>query len=200
MWKWIAFVLFLIPAFNTDACPVFPINVSVDRDWIKLCNRDYILYFDNRINSAILSIEVVNPDSNTALVRTSFKEDIRIPSRLKSFDNTPGFDRGHIVPAINANDVVSMQETMLSSNLVLQNERLNRGQWRRLELEIKRLALARELRIHVVNYIQYSDAYLNGIAIPKQFNKRVYINGVLVHCFSAKNDFSNLVEKKRCHN
>ena len=200
MWKWIAFVLFLIPAFSSDACPVFPIQVSVNKDWVKICNRDYILYFDNVLNSPVLTIETVNINTNTALVRSQFREDARIPNRLKQFENTPGFDRGHVVPAINANDSTSMQDTMLSSNLVLQNEKLNRGQWRRLELEIKRLAIAREYPIHVVNHIEYSDQYLNGIAIPKRFNKYVYINGKLVHCFSANNDSGNLVEKKRCHN
>ena len=199
MWKWLSFVLFLIPAFSSDACPVFPIQVSVNKDWVKLCNRDYILYFDNKLNSAVMTIELVNSSTNTTLIRSNFREDDRIQKRLKQFDNTPGFDRGHIVPAINANDAISMQETMLGSNLVLQDERLNRGQWRRLELEIKRLAIAREYPIYVVNQIEYLDKYLNGIAIPKQFNKYVYIQGKLVHCFSAKNDNSNLVEKKRCH-
>lgn len=52
----------------------------------------------------------------------------------KAFTNT-GFDRGHLASAA---DLPESEDTFLTSNAVPQNRALNRGEWRKLENQIRR--------------------------------------------------------------
>lgn len=106
-------------------------------------NRHYVLGYSYYFRQAKWALEIVDPD-NTGLDRAdNFRPDYRLPEIFRAdLDDyfKSGFDRGHLVASANQRETeLQNSETFLLSNMSPQAPQFNRGIWRELEAEIRRL-------------------------------------------------------------
>lgn len=108
-----------------------------------LYNRHYVLGYSYYFRQAKWALEVVDRDF-TGLVRAdNFRSDFRIPQAFRA-DKVDyvgsNYDRGHLVASANQRESeLQNSETFLLSNMSPQKPAFNRGIWRHLESEVRRL-------------------------------------------------------------
>ena len=106
-------------------------------------NRHYVLGYSYYFRQAKWALEIVDPD-NPGLERLdNFRPDYRIPDMFRA-DRVDyagsGYDRGHLVASANQRETeLQNSETFLLSNMSPQQPRFNRGVWKELEGEVRRL-------------------------------------------------------------
>jgi endonuclease G len=106
-------------------------------------NRHYVLGYSYYFRQAKWALEIVDPD-NPGLERLdNFRTDYRIPDMFRAdrVDYTgSGYDRGHLVASANQRETeLQNSETFLLSNMSPQEPQFNRGVWKELEGEVRRL-------------------------------------------------------------
>jgi endonuclease G len=107
-----------------------------------LAERDgYTVCYDTQNQRPLWTIHQPRP-SATPTPRKHWRKDHPLNSLPTSAFTNSGFDRGHLATAA---DLPESQDTFLTSNAVPQIQSLNRGQWRALENEIRKLRPIRVL-------------------------------------------------------
>jgi len=111
-----------------------------------LSNRFFTVGYSYYFRQAKWTLEIVNPGTEnlTDVERMdNFRTDFRVPKcfRADLSDYTgSGFDRGHLVPSANKNDLqIQNSETFLLSNMSPQAPAFNRDIWRKLETKVRNL-------------------------------------------------------------
>lgn len=105
-------------------------------------NRHYIIGYSYYFRQAKWALELVDEADDTERM-DNFRADYRVPelfrADLKVYVGS-GFDRGHLVSSANQRDTeIQNSETFLLSNMSPQAPKFNRGIWKELESEIRRL-------------------------------------------------------------
>lgn len=169
-------------------------------DYKELCNSFFVIAYDEKINGVRFTSELITPYNSFRKTGASFKKDNRLkvehsPNSYASKE----YDRGHMVPASDARDYNSLQETYLMSNIAPQNPNLNRGKWKGVELAAKRAASDNNQSLYVVTVAHYltEPEYLINIAIPIGFEKRIYSSPVV--CYYADNKQNATISKIPCY-
>lgn len=117
----------------------------------------YTVCYDTPHQRAIWTAHTPVP-SNTPAPRTHWRKDHDLNSLpAKAFANT-GFDRGHLTPVA---DVPGSADIFLTSNAVAQDPKLNRGEWRALENQIRQRNAT-----HVFTGAIYADCGNEKIEAP----------------------------------
>lgn len=156
----------------------------------ELCNDFFVTQYDETQNRALFSSELLAPSGHDLKRKDSFHSDDRLTIKIKpqAYAGT-GFDRGHLVPADDATSYEAMHSTFLMSNMTPQNPKLNRGPWKRLEMQTRKLAEAAKTDIHVVTGATYENSPLmKNVPIPSGYYKIIYIEGRKPAAFYADND------------
>jgi len=100
-------------------------------------------------------------------------------SDAKDYENNV-YDKGHLAPAADFNcDKVMLYKTFTYLNCTLQNQYLNRGTWRFLELYERELA--KKYSVDVEIKLIYSDKSIKlptGATVPDAFLKVIKYNGI----------------------
>jgi endonuclease G len=100
-------------------------------------------------------------------------------SDAKDYENNV-YDKGHLAPAADFNcDKVMLYKTFTYLNCTLQNQYLNRGTWRFLELYERELA--KKYSVDVEIKLIYSDKSIKlptGATVPDAFLKIIKYNGI----------------------
>jgi endonuclease G len=100
------------------------------------------------------------------------------------------YDKGHLAPAADFNcDKATLFKTFSYLNCALQQENLNRGVWRFLELHERDLAKKGgtvSVKIELV-FTPNSKKLPTGATIPDGFFKTISINGVVTECYYFPN-------------
>src|SRR6056300_431729 len=99
------------------------------------------------------------------------------------------WDKGHISPAATFSDSrENLKQTFSYLNCALQNQYLNRGEWRLLEQEERVWDDAEELEVTVD--IKFSDSILpTGATIPSRFIKHIkFTNSNVYKCYDFPNE------------
>lgn len=143
-------------------------------------NRFYVLGYSYYFRQAKWALEIVDPD-NPGLERAdNFRPDYRVPEMFRAdlADYAgSGFDRGHLVASANQRETeLQNSETFLLSNMSPQVPQFNRGIWKDLEGEVRRLNEKPRILetyvicgpvfdfVHSVESIGASDD--NGVTLP----------------------------------
>ena len=120
-----------------------------------LVNRHYVVGYSYYFRQAKWALEIIDPD-NPGLERLdNFRPDFRIPAMFRAdlvdYQGS-GFDRGHLVASANQRETeLQNSETFLLSNMSPQAPQFNRGIWKDLEAEVRRLdAKKRILETYVI--------------------------------------------------
>jgi endonuclease G len=110
------------------------------------------------------------------------------------------YDKGHMAPAADFNcDKNTLYKTFSYLNCVLQNQYLNRGVWRLLE--VRERELAKKSKVDVTIRVVYGSEKLGtGATIPTGFYKQI-ISGDVNECYFFKNEkpTSSDYTKYRCN-
>ena len=115
------------------------------------------------------------------------------------------YDKGHLAPAADFNCTREMLlQTFSYLNCVLQNQNLNRGVWRLLEAEERKLAEKEEVRVTIEIIFDKNPQVLpTGASVPKAFRKTIYLpakKAGFVYLFPnetpSKKLFSEYLERK----
>jgi len=99
------------------------------------------------------------------------------------------WDKGHLAPAATFSDSrENLKQTFSYLNCALQNQYLNRGEWRLLEEQERKWDDEQELIVTVK--IEFSDSILpTGATIPNRFIKCIeFTNSNNIRCYSFPNE------------
>ena len=144
-----------------------------------LAERDaFTVCYDTQHQRALWTSHTPAP-STAPTPRKNWRKDHELNSLSpKAFTNT-GFDRGHLATFA---DLPESQDIFLTSNAVAQNPALNRGQWRKLEADIRKL---RPLR--VLTGATYANCGNEKLEAPCVIYKIAFLpdGQIFAHC--AKN-------------
>lgn len=139
----IAFLLFITPsvAFASPCDEFFPNGKEiVVPDTKVLCNSFFAIVYNDDLNANILSTEIAQERVKKTPRTNDFRPDKRIADSPTPADYTnSGYDRGHMVPAANADDPNEMSDTFLMTNMTPQLPSVNRVAWRMLEDRVRSL-------------------------------------------------------------
>jgi endonuclease G len=141
MKKLIALALFLIPgtAFASPCDQFFPNGKEIVVPNTKvLCNSFFAVVYDDNRNANVFSTEIAQERLKKTPRTDDFRADKRIADSPTPADYTnSGYDRGHMVPAANADDPNEMSDTFFMTNMTPQLPSVNRVAWKNLEERIR---------------------------------------------------------------
>jgi len=198
MIKFILLALFST-AVGASSCPqLYPDSKPIKiPNTIELCNSFYVVLFSRNHNGPVLVSERLKAGVVVGKLNRSesFRSDPRLGSRSprsSQFRNT-GYDRGHMAPSDNSSTSQEMSDTYLLSNMTPQSPRLNRGPWKRLESEIRKLHNSSATDTYVVTVAVYRTYHkVNDLSVPDQYWKIVYKDGSRVAYTANNTDSSNV--------
>jgi endonuclease G len=111
-----------------------------------LFNRHYVVGYSYYFRQAKWALEIIDPnkeDVTTVERMNNFRSDYRIPKMFRADKQDyrgSGYDRGHLVASADLRDSeIKNSETFLLSNMSPQEPQFNRGIWKTLEREVRRL-------------------------------------------------------------
>ncbi len=108
-----------------------------------LFNRHYVLGYSYYFRQAKWALEIVDRANPEVLRADNFRPDYRVPENFRAdlVDYTgSGYHRGHLVASANQREAeLQNSETFLLSNMAPMRPGFNRGIWRELEEQIRRL-------------------------------------------------------------
>jgi len=153
--------LFLLTILTT--CPA----TLAERDSFTVC-------YDTPNQRALWTSHTPQPSSQPTQ-RRHWRKDHELNSLPSAAFTNTGFDRGHLTPVA---DVPASEDAYLTSNAIAQNRKLNRGEWRKLETQIRNQHAA-----HVVTGAVYANCGNEMIEAPCYIYKIAHLpNGqILLH-------------------
>jgi endonuclease G len=141
MKKLIALALFLLPgtAFASPCDQFFPNGKEIVVPNTKvLCNSFFAVVYDDDRNANVFSTEIAQERVKKTPRTDDFRADKRIADSPTPADYTnSGYDRGHMVPAANADDPKEMSDTFFMTNMTPQLPSVNRVAWKNLEERVR---------------------------------------------------------------
>lgn len=124
-------------------------------------------------------IECINPIER----KDSFKSDPKLSNytNLSKYYKNSGYDRGHMMPAADnlCQSKKIQQECFYFSNISPQNEKLNRGDWKSLEIESRGYSVIYD-SIHVWAGNIGQTKKIGIISVPKYCWKVIHIKSINV--------------------
>lgn len=143
------------PALASDCDQFFPNGKEVVvPNTVVLCNSFFATVYDDVNNAVVFSTEIVQARAVKVARTDDFRADKRIADSPTPADYTnTGYDRGHMVPAANADDVKEMSDTFYMTNMTPQLPSVNRVAWRMLEDRVRSIPFK-----WVVTGAHYGDA------------------------------------------
>lgn len=196
--KRVVLSLALIIASNVHSAPTYCPEFYVDgiapnitnpklKEYSKeLCYSAYGTMYSGMARAPIWSAQYLTrasteaakniPRSNDFRENESLVEDWR--SRLTDFRGS-GYDRGHVAPAGDMPSYEADSESFLLSNVIAQNDELNRNLWAAIELAVRKLSHHRP--IYVITgplWLGPEVNWLRGrVMVPTHMYKLVYDPG-----------------------
>lgn len=137
-----------------------------------LTNRFFTIGYSWYFRQPKWTLEIINREADNVhdlddVERNDyFRADLRIPKRFRAglgAYKDSGFDRGHLVASANQDlEYIQNSETFLLSNMSPQAPQFNRGIWKDLEAEIRRLDETAEV---LETYVLTAPVFYFGQAI-----------------------------------
>jgi len=151
---------------------------SQKRDSVKVQNSIFTIIYSEKLEQPRrIDYKVQCPNGKASRTGMDFYtvDSIHTSDHLDYVNNV--YDKGHLAPAADFNcsrDMLLLTFSYL--NCVLQNQYLNRGVWRLLEAEERKLA--EKESVHVTIEILFDakpEVLPTGASIPKGFRKTVFL-------------------------
>ena len=186
----IALALFLIPgtAFASPCDQFYPNGKEIVVPNTKvLCNSFFAVVYNDDQNANILSTEIAQERLKKTPRTDDFRADKRIADSPTPADYTnSGYDRGHMVPAANADDPNEMSDTFYMTNMTPQLPSVNRVAWRLLEDQVRDLPFK-----WVVTGAHYSKSPTKlgkgQVPVPDMLYKVIYLKDGSTIAYTVNN-------------
>jgi endonuclease G len=168
--KTLANISLLIGAFV-----LFVSNVSTPDILIK--KPIYEVYYSQKLEQPLwLTYQSSNRPTNVNRGSMDFynEKDVKTSDYLDYAKNV--YDKGHLAPAATFSDnMENLKLTFSYLNCALQNQYLNRGEWRLLEEQERKWDDKEKLTIKItIDYDKSSIVLPTGATVPKAFTKHIY--------------------------
>jgi endonuclease G len=156
-----------------------PISLfSQKRDSVKVQNSIFTIIYSEKLEQPRkIEYKVQCPNGKASRAGMDFYtvDSIHTSDHLDYVNNV--YDKGHLAPAADFNcsrEMLLMTFSYL--NCVLQNQYLNRGVWRLLEAEERKLAEKESVLVTIeILFDSKPEVLPSGASIPKGFKKTVYL-------------------------
>jgi endonuclease G len=136
-----ALFLFALPTVaNASTCDQFYPNGKEIKvpNTVVLCNSFFATVYDDVNNATVFSTELAQARVVKVARTDDFRADKRISDSPTPADYTnSGYDRGHMVPAANADEKQEMSDTFFMTNMTPQLPSVNRVAWKNLEERVR---------------------------------------------------------------
>lgn len=167
----------------------------------EICFSDFVVVYDNSRKTLLWSAEKLTPDMMVGALATPRVDTFHEENALKKQYRTTlkdyvgsGYDRGHMTPAGDEPNLKSQFESFSLSNMVPQNQSLNRGIWAQYEESVRSLVTSTNHELYVITGPVFSKnvSYIgNRVPVPDQVFKIVISpSEKKIVVFVAKNDSS----------
>ena len=171
------FILSPLSAHASDCDQFFPNGKEiVVPDTKVLCNSFFVSVFNTKINGVVFSSEI----AQARLVKTERTNNFRADKRIansptpEDYTNT-GYDRGHMVPAADADDPKEMSDTFFMTNMTPQLPSVNRVAWKNLEDRVRSVPFKYVLTGAIYNTTPKTIG-ANKIPVPSILYKIAYLD------------------------
>ena len=171
------FILSPLLAHASDCDQFFPNGKEIIvPDTKVLCNSFFVSVFNTKINGVVFSSEV----AQARLVKTERTNNFRADKRIansptpEDYTNT-GYDRGHMVPAADADDPKEMSDTFFMTNMTPQLPSVNRVAWKNLEDRVRSVPFKYVLTGAIYNTTPKTIG-ANKIPVPSILYKIAYFD------------------------
>ena len=162
---------------KTNSCDhLYPYQRKISVEAKELCNSWYVSRYDETNRRVLFVSEILDAKTSITERGNKFSPDSRVKNPVKTsmYSNT-GYDRGHLAPAGDASNQKEMDESFLLTNIVPQDPKLNRGDWKKLEDYTR--SKSKE-SIYVITGAIYEDSKtINTIPVPSAMYKVIYGKG-----------------------
>lgn len=127
------------PAFASQCDHFFPNGKEIVVPGTKvLCNSFFVTVYDEKTQANVFSSELAQERVKKTERTNDFRPDKRVANAPTPDDYTnTGYDRGHMVPAADADDPNEMSDTFLMTNMTPQLPSVNRVAWKNLEDRVR---------------------------------------------------------------
>lgn len=127
------------PAFASPCDQFFPNGKEIVVPNTKvLCNSFYAIVYDEKNHANVFSTEIAQDRVVKVPRLDDFRADKRVADAATPEDYTnSGYDRGHMVPAADADAPNEMSDTFLMTNMTPQLPSVNRVAWKNLEERVR---------------------------------------------------------------
>jgi DNA/RNA endonuclease G (NUC1) len=177
------------------------------RDSVRIKNRVFdVVYSEKLEQPKVLIYRSINRPQNV----TRSGLDFYTEPNIKTSDNNDYaanvWDKGHLAPAGTFTDSIHlMKQTFSFLNCVLQDQYLNRGEWRLLEEQERKWDDIEHLTVKIeVLFNSNSKRLPTGAVIPSHFRKHIYFEkSKKWKCFLFPNSKPTIVWQKNeivCNN
>lgn len=140
-----------------------------------LCNSFFVTVYDEKNVANVFSSELAQPRNDKVKRTNDFRADKRVNPAATPADYTnTGYDRGHMVPAADADTEQKMSDTFYMTNMTPQLPSVNRIPWKNLEIKVREMPFK-----YVITGAIYDAASkkigTNKISVPVSIYKVVYL-------------------------
>lgn len=177
-----------VPAFASQCDVFFPNGKEIVVPGTKvLCNSFYATVYDDDHNANIFSTEIAQERAVKVARTDDFRADKRISDSPTPSDYTnTGYDRGHMVPAADADEPKEMSDTFLMTNMTPQLPAVNRIAWKQLEEYVRSVPFKWAL-----TGAHYSAGFktigANKVPVPDFIYKVVYLKDGKIEAYVVDN-------------
>lgn len=142
-----------------------------------LCKNGFVIGYSTEKKTLLWVAEKIEPSTQYIIKkRDAFHKDSSVPSSSQSSNSDfvgTGYDKGHMVPFEDMTfSKESAYDSMSLTNIVPQNYQNNRGGWKALEMQARKMALKGPIFVVSGPIFEGKTDYLNGnVPIPSKLFK-----------------------------
>lgn len=172
--------------------PILCFNFLYSQDTIRIKRSVYeVLYSQKLEQPLILQYRSTNRPTNVNRGSMDFYTEPGIKTSDAADYAKNIYDKGHLAPAATFSDnLENLKSTFSYLNCVLQNQYLNRGEWRLLEEQERKWDDSEPLTILIkIAFVEPIQKLSTGASVPTYFMKHIYFeNSKKWRCFVFTNE------------
>ena len=182
--------------------PTFVFSQKVLRDSVLIKSDIFTIMYSEKLEQPLWAkYEVKCPNGTAKRTGMTFYkcDSVHTSDAADYFDNV--YDEGHLAPAADFScSTDMMRKTFTFLNCSLQNQYLNRGTWRFLEVHERELAKHKKIQV-TIRLTFGSEKLKTGATVPTGFYKEITGEGIH-ECYYFKNEKpeSSDYTKYKCKN
>ena len=168
--------------------PILTFSQRQLRDSVLVKSDIFTVMYSEKLEQPLwIKYEIKCPNGTASRAgRDFYTNDSIVTSNAEDYANNV-YDKGHMAPAADFNcDKETLYKTFSYLNCVLQNQYLNRGVWRFLEVHERELAKKSSITV-TIRVVFSSEKLKTGATVPSGFYKEISGQGIN-ECYYFKNE------------